>query len=596
MLELIAEAEGRGEQWSREFPADKTIVLGTGEWDVPWDKWISRRHAELTWRRERLRVKKVSGAANPIFFRGKELESFDVRPGERFVIGRTTFTLNAQRPGSSTDSKEVLQSRTISSQELRRIPFKDAPRRIDLLSRLPNIIASAPDETEMLVHLVNLLLLGVAQADAIAIVTVDVAGGETAPVQILHRDCRTSPAENFRPSHRLVREVIQQQQDTILHVWAAAETEQESAPYTLQGNFDWAFCTPVRGEACKGWGIYVTGRSSGDAASTILGPWSGNELTEDLKFVELVAAFLSSLRQAQLLQRKQAVLSHFFSPGMLPVLTEADPEKALRPRQTEVTVLFCDLRGFSRKVETAADHLFAVLERVSRALGVMTQNILENKGVIADFQGDAAMGFWGWPLEQPDKIEQACRAALGIRTLFESFAGRSDHPLADFQAGIGIATGTAVAGQIGTADQAKVTVFGPVVNLASRLEGMTKILRVPILLDETTARFVREHMHADVARDRRMAVVKPYGLEATLTVTELLPPAAQYPLLSAADLAHYEEALQMFVQGNWTGAYELLHRIPPQDRGKDFLLGYILQHNHTPPPGWNGVIPLESKT
>jgi class 3 adenylate cyclase len=66
-------------------------------------------------------------------------------------------------------------------------------------------------------------------------------------------------------------------------------------------------------------------------------------------------------------------------------------------------------------------------------------------------------------------------------------AQKNQHPLAGFQMGVGIATGRAIACKIGTADQVKLTVFGPIVNLASRLEGMTKILHAPILVDETTA-------------------------------------------------------------------------------------------------------------
>ncbi len=156
----------------------------------------------------------------------------------------------------------------------------------------------------------------------------------------------------------------------------------------------------------------------------------------------------------------------------------------LAPREAEVAVLFCDLRGFARHSERSADDLLGLLNRVSRALGVTTHAIREQGGVLGDFQGDAAMGFWGWPLPQPDAAVRACQAALAIRAEFEAAAQRSEDPLADFRMGIGIATGRAVAGKIGTVDQVKVTVFGPVVNLASRLEGMTKILQAPILLDE----------------------------------------------------------------------------------------------------------------
>ena len=133
------------------------------------------------------------------------------------------------------------------------------------------------------------------------------------------------------------------------------------------------------------------------------------------------------------------------------------------------------MRGFSRTSERGARDLTGLLERVSKALGVMTHQILDHGGVVGDFQGDAAMGFWGWPLAEPQAAQQAAMAALGIRSQFEAAARQPEHPLADFRVGIGIATGPAVAGKIGTADHVKVTVFGPVANLAARLESMTRL-------------------------------------------------------------------------------------------------------------------------
>ena len=140
------------------------------------------------------------------------------------------------------------------------------------------------------------------------------------------------------------------------------------------------------------------------------------------------------------------------------------------------------------------------------------------------------------------------------------------------------------------------TVFGPVVNLASRLQDMTKLLRVPILIDEPTAAAVREHTAPDVARVRRLAKVKPYGLDTPLIVTELLPPAGPGERTPNEDIAAYEQALDAFLAGDWNEAYKLLHRVPPDDRGKDVLTEFILKNNRTPPTGWSGVIPMGSKS
>ncbi len=205
------------------------------------------------------------------------------------------------------------------------------------------------------------------------------------------------------------------------------------------------------------------------------------------------------------------------------------------------------------------------------------------------------MGFWGWPLAEPDAAVRACAAALAIRQEYAAASKQPDHPLADFQVGIGIATGRAVAGKIGTFDQTKVTVFGPVVNLASRLEGMTKLLHAPILLDEATADAVRGIVSPEAARFRRLARVRPFGMDTAVTVTELLPPAAEYPHLTSAHLAAYERAVDALLAGRWNEALEHLQEVPAQDQAKDFLTVFIGQHNRTPPPDWDGVIALSGK-
>ncbi len=404
------------------------------------------------------------------------------------------------------------------------------------------------------------------------------------PVRILHWDQRLVVGSDFQPSQGLILQSLRQRQ-SVLHVWRGAETMSPDS-FTESENYDWAFCTPVLGKASSGWALYVAGRFNVEHVGL---PRSSDptDLREDVKFTELVAAMLSSLRQMRLLEHRHATLSQFFSPVVLETLAVEDPEVVLAPRETEVSVLFCDLRGFSRESERHADRLLGLLQRVSKALGVMTRYIREQGGVVGDFQGDAAMGFWGWPLQQKDAVLRTCRAALAIRAEFEAEAG--------FHAGIGVATGRAVAGKIGTIDQVKVTVFGPVVNLASRLESMTKILRAPILLDEATANAVRRQVPRDVARVRRLAVVKPYGLDSSLEVSELLPPQAQYPVLTDEHLACYEMALDKFLSRNWAAAFELLHRIPSEDEVKDFLTVYIAEHNRRVPLNWDGVIPLESK-
>jgi adenylate cyclase len=124
---------------------------------------------------------------------------------------------------------------------------------------------------------------------------------------------------------------------------------------------------------------------------------------------------------------------------------------------------------------------------------------------------------------------------------------------------------------------------------------MTKILHAPILVDEVTAELIRAQTQTDQVRLRRVARVKPYGMQTALDVTELLPPESEYPELTNRDLGHYEAAVEAFIAGDWPLAFTLLDRVPTFDRVKDFLLVRIAEHNRMAPPDWNGVIDLASK-
>jgi adenylate cyclase len=524
---------------------------------------------------------------------GRENDEFEVKPGEHFVIGETRFTLVVESATVARDVAAPLQEQSFSAQYLRGVRFQNADHRMEVLSRLPEVIAGAEQDEQLFVRLVNMLLAGISRASAVALVHAEDTKEEAA-ASLLHWDRRLATGGSFQPSRRLIVEAIRQKQ-SVLHVWTTLE-DSRANKFTASESHDWAFCTPVPGEECAGWAFYVAGRFSGDFIATPAAEDAG-DLRQDIKFTEIVAGTLSSLRKLGQLQRKQAMLSQFFPPAVLSALETRGAAEVLAPSLTDVAVLFCDLRGFSHKAEQEAENLMGLLQRVSKALGVMNHHILDQDGVVGDFQGDAAMGFWGWPLAQDDMILRACQAALAIRQQFEAAALRPGHPLAGFRVGIGLATGHAVAGGIGAKEQLnKVTVFGPVVNLASRLEGMTKILQAPILIDDATARVVRERIPGDLARCRRVATMKPYGMELAVEVSELLPPEPEYREVAAADIEAYEQALDRFNAGEWSEAMKHLHRVSPEDRVKDFLTEFILSNKRTPPPHWDGVIELLSKS
>ncbi|MDG2013473.1 MAG: adenylate/guanylate cyclase domain-containing protein, partial [Pirellulaceae bacterium] len=177
-------------------------------------------------------------------------------------------------------------------------------------------------------------------------------------------------------------------------------------------------------------------------------------------------------------------------------------------------------------------------------------------------------------------------------------ANQPQHALHDFRIGLGIATGNAVAGRIGTSDQVKVTVFGPVVNVAARLETMTQQLRAGILVDERTHQLIRnptpEH-DSNGLRVRRLAVVLPVGMGNPIKVSQVLPAAGTPGFLTDSEVALYESGLDEFTAGNWENAYEAFHQVPADDQAKDFLTVFIAQHKRVAPPDWPGYILMQQK-
>jgi len=609
MADLIAQGEKAQQRWRRHLPEDQSVVLGRGgtAFSADWDDRISRQHAALRWQQGRLQVTRLPEARNAIFTDGVEKDRFHVRPGEPFVIGGTKFIVAVDHVNVSLALPQPVHEQSFSADYLQQLQFRNARARIDVLARLPEVISGAASDDELFVRLVNLLLSGVARADAAALVSVS-PGDDGSPVDVLHWDRHATSEGDFQPSERLIRTAVARGQ-SVLHVWSGDGT----STFTVGEGVDWAFCTPVVGEACPGWAMYLAGRFDTNHHSNTPTTDSG-DLHDDLKFAEVVAQTLHALRHVGQLQQRQAGLRQFFSPIVLDALADRDPEEVLAPREADVCVMFCDLRGFALESERSADDLLGLLDRVSRALGVTTRHIRQQRGVVGDFQGDAVMGFWGWPLDDDtNPIERACRAALAIQSELDRAANTDDDPLAGFRLGIGIASGRAVAGKIGTVDQVKVTVFGPVVNLASRLEGMTKLLHASILLDEPTAEFVAQHLSPEVARRRRLARVRPLGIDMPLLVSELLPAVAiespaespQPPLATGSTatrfvpddraVEQYEAALDAFHAGRWDEAFGHLHQVPAQDRAKDFLTGFIARHNRTPPAGWDGIIVLSEK-
>lgn len=591
MPDLIAQGPQSYHRWRREVPTptscvDLTIGRSDADWKVPWDPMISRAHVRLIPQPDdRIEIVVVRSARNPVFHQGRQAMRFIVVPGEHFVIGKTTFTLATGSPGASpnaggesgSDALDVTEN-VFDHVALRRRHFRDVNSRIDVLTRLPDLIASSHSDQELLVRVTSVLLQSTPSAATVSILSA--RGLESDPkshIEVLHYDSRNATQDAAAISRQLVIRAIEKR-ESVLNLWERHDGDDAVPQFTAREDVDWAFCVPLRTEACRGWVIYITGQTPdldvGQSPSSVN---VSEQLQDDVKFAELVGTTIASLRQSRRLERRQSAMRNFFAPVVMNALASGDTDQVLEPRESDLTVMFCDLRGFSRQSERNAGQLLQLLSNVSDALGVMTKHILGFDGVIGDFHGDAAMGFWGWPLAQLDTALRATGAAMAIR---------DEYRLSDlgFRCGIGIAHGKAVAGRIGTTDQVKVTAFGPVVNLASRLESMSKMFGAEIIIDAKARESIQSQHQEDAAivpRFRTLATVRPAGFQGAVTISEVVSTqgTAENELTDEL-IGLYEAGLQAFQAGDDRGAMELFQRLPTWDGPSEFMLKQLSKGGH----------------
>ncbi len=224
------------------------------------------------------------------------------------------------------------------------------------------------------------------------------------------------------------------------------------------------------------------------------------------------AIFTAGLAMQYLSERRSrqqaiAVFSRFLDARVVANLTANGLTPAtLEPKQVELTILFSDIRGFTTLSETRAPaEIMALLnDYFSRQVAL----IFKHHGTLDKFIGDAIMAFWGAPINDPEHAANAVAAALEMSHALDEF--KRERQLPDFDIGIGVHTGPAVVGMLGSEQRLEYTAIGDTINLGSRLEGLTKD-KARILVSESTAlacanRFIFREIGSFQVKGRNEAV------------------------------------------------------------------------------------------
>jgi adenylate cyclase len=234
----------------------------------------------------------------------------------------------------------------------------------------------------------------------------------------------------------------------------------------------------------------------------------------DAMLVELiatgVAAGLARLQQEKAALTARIQFEQFFTAELARQLA-AQPN-LLEGRDAEVTILFCDIRGFSRFSERLGPA--RTVAWISDVMEVLSDCVLSHRGVVVDYVGDEVMGMWGAPEKQPDHATLACEAALAMQDQLPKLNERWQTFLGEpMGLGIGINSGVARVGNTGSQRKFKYGPLGNTVNLASRVQGATKYLKTKLLITGSVqAQLGTEFDVRQLGRARVVNIAEPVNL------------------------------------------------------------------------------------
>ncbi|HEY0234467.1 MAG TPA: CHASE2 domain-containing protein [Afipia sp.] len=321
--------------------------------------------------------------------------------------------------------------------------------------------------------------------------------------------------------------------------------------------------------------------------------------------IYLTLVYSSYVNEQRQRRRIRSAFSQYLSPALVEQLAQSPEKLKLGGEERDMTIMFSDVRGFTSISESYKHDPQGLTSLMNRFLTPLTNAILDRRGTIDKYMGDAIMAFWNAPLDDTGHQINACEAALDMLDRIEvlnaeraSEAASEGKPFIPLNVGIGLNTGTCVVGNMGSNLRFDYSVLGDSVNLASRLEGQSKSYGVPIIAGSRTAM---------AAKDRFAILELDY-----ITVKGKKEPEVIYAITGREDMAASVsfqrvrnlsiEMLACYRSRDWDGALLAIEKARAADETHRFRLLYELYverintFKQSPPPAdWDGVFALTTK-
>jgi len=316
-------------------------------------------------------------------------------------------------------------------------------------------------------------------------------------------------------------------------------------------------------------------------------------LTANVMLVSLYRALVEEKEK----RKVRSAFGQYLSPEVIRRLL-VNPQ-LVEPRKTEITVMFSDIRGFttiSEKLDAQDLALF-----LNGYLSDMTKIVFDTQGTLDKYIGDAVMAFWGAPFEEPDHAANACRASLAmmktVRALQKQWEAEGK-PMLDI--GIGLNSGPASVGNMGSALRYGYTALGDTVNLSSRLEGLNKEYGTHILVNESTYAGAKDAEFLF----RELDIIRVKGKLQPVTIYELVGKLSEiekdpgYGELKQR-LQDFAAARELYRKREWEQAQnafqEILNRAADDGPSRMYWKRCQEYLFDEPPVGWDGVFTMTHK-
>ncbi|MGH9807230.1 MAG: adenylate/guanylate cyclase domain-containing protein, partial [Terriglobia bacterium] len=304
-------------------------------------------------------------------------------------------------------------------------------------------------------------------------------------------------------------------------------------------------------------------------------------------------------------RRIRSAFGQYLSPTLVEQLAQSPDKLVLGGEQRDMTIMFSDVRGFTTISELFKDDPQGLTSLMNRFLTPLTNAIIDRKGTIDKYMGDAIMAFWNAPLTDVEHEINACNAAIDMQDRIvklnhdrEQEAKSNGKQFISLQVGVGLNTGRCVVGNMGSDLRFDYSVLGDSVNLASRLEGQSKTYGLPIIAGSKTA----------IAAKDKFAILEIDFI----TVKGKTEPEVVYAVMGRDDVAKSgrfqkmrelnSKMLSCYRSRDWSAALAAIEegRTADEEHRLNTLFGLYLERIqefqvNPPPDDWDGVYALKTK-